>query len=41
MDIALPVAFTNGLDQVLEFIYGLEPLVAPTVVLGTKNLTFG
>jgi hypothetical protein len=35
MDIALPVAFTKVLDQVLESIYGLETYVAPTVVLGT------
>jgi len=29
----LPKAFTNVLDQALGFIYGLEPYVAPTVVL--------
>jgi hypothetical protein len=39
MDIALPVAFTKVLDQGLEFIYGLETYVAPTVVLGMYDLT--
>lgn len=36
MDFALPTAFTDVLDSSLEFIYGLEPLVAPTVCLGKK-----
>jgi hypothetical protein len=39
MDIALPEAFTKVLDQGLELIYGLETYVAPTVVLGTTDLT--
>ena len=36
LDIALPEAVTNILDSSLEAIYSLEPLVAPTVVLGKK-----
>lgn len=34
LDIALPTAVTSVLDSSLEFIYSLEPLVAPTVCLG-------
>jgi hypothetical protein len=34
MEFSLPPAFTSLLDSTLEYIYGLEPLVAPTVVLG-------
>jgi hypothetical protein len=34
MSFALPEAFTQVLDQLLESIYGLETFVAPTVVLG-------
>jgi hypothetical protein len=31
----LPAALTQILDQAIQFVYSLEPLVAPTVVLGT------
>jgi hypothetical protein len=31
----LPVAITSVLDAALEHLYGLKPLIEPTVVLGT------
>jgi hypothetical protein len=37
MDFALPLAFTKVLDQALESIYGLGPVFAPSVVLGTTS----
>jgi hypothetical protein len=33
----LPVAITSVLDAALEHLYGLKPLVEPTIVLGTTE----
>ena len=35
---ALPEVLTRILDNGLEFVYGLEPYVTPTVVLGKHAL---
>lgn len=37
IDVTLPTAVTSVLDATLDFIYGLEPLVAPTVCLGKQQ----
>lgn len=35
--VALPEAVTSVIDQSIQFVYSLEPLVAPTLILGKKG----